>query len=37
MPDTPNPRAKLFGRLVIIGFALLLLLYLLPSFLNRAG
>lgn len=30
-------RAKLFGRLVIIGFALLLALYLLPSFLNRPG
>ena len=38
MSNAPDPRrAKLYGRLVIIGFALLLLAYVIPTFLNRAG
>ena len=35
MTETPNPRNKLIGRLIIIGLGLLLAAYLIPMMLPR--
>lgn len=37
MSTDPNARRKLIGRLVILGFAALLLIYIIPIFMGRPG